>query len=144
MIEKFDDYEGTQFLNEEGIFVFEITAAELKEGKDYPYIEFTCKSDAGTTTLMKSLSPKARWSYNRLIKACKGANRPTELDYETYHTNLIGDKFLGTVEAQSYTKIVKQPKDDGTFEESEQKKISYKIVNEEQLKEDGAPFDIGL
>lgn len=130
MVEKFDDYEGTQFIDREGRFVFEIMSAELKEGKNYPMIVFECKSDAGTSTLYKSLSPNARWSYNRLIKACKGANRPTELDYETYHTELIGDKFVGVVICQTYEKQVKVPLDDGTFEERTEIKESYKIVEE--------------
>lgn len=131
MVEKFDDYEGTQYLTEEGTFLFTITEAELKDGKDYPYVEFTCKCDKGTLILIKSLSPKSRWAYNRLIKACKGPDRPVELDYETYHNELIGDEFMGKVEADIYSKLVKKPKDDGTFEEVEEEKVSYKIKNEE-------------
>ena len=133
MIEKFSDYEGTQYLDREGTFDFEITTYELATAKSgSPMAKFEVKSEAGTTTLYHSLNPKARWSYNNLIKICLGLNTPEkvaafELDYETIGQQLIGKHFKGKVECEAYTKVVKVPQDDGTFLDVEEVKDSYKI-----------------
>ena len=89
---------------------------------------------AGKSTLYHTLDPKARWSYNNLIKACLHDQLDTpekveafELDYETIHTELIGKHFVGHVEIESYTKEVKVPLDDGTFDTTEETVDSYKI-----------------
>ena len=133
MVEKFSDYEGTQWLAEEGEFVFEITECEMKDSaKGEPMAVLTAKSDKGQTTIYHSLNPKARWSYNNLIKACFKLTPETvktfELDYMTVGQDLVGKKFLGIVECQKYDKVVKKPNDDGTFSESVETKDSYKIV----------------
>ena len=133
MIEKFSDYESVGFLNQEGEFVFEITDAELKDSKNgNPMVVLGAKSDAGTTTLYHSLSPKARWSYNNLIKAClnldtKEKIEAFECDYETIHNKLVGTKFLGEVLCEYYDKEIKIPLDDGTFETGTERKESYKV-----------------
>ena len=133
MIEKFSDYESVGFLNQEGEFEFEITEYELKDSKNgNPMAVFQAKSDAGTTTLYHSLSPKARWSYNNLIKAClkldtKEKIQAFECDYEVIGLQLIGKKFIGVVECELYEKEIKVPLDDGTFETGTETKESYKI-----------------
>ena len=133
MIEKFSDYESVGYLNQEGEFVFEITNAELKESKaGNPMVVLEAKSDAGQTTLYHTLSPKARWSYNNLIKACLNLNTKEkieafECDYETIHNKLIGTKFLGVVECETYKKEIKVPLDDGTFETGTETKESFKV-----------------
>lgn len=133
MIEKFSDYEGAGFLSEEGEFVFEIMNAELKDSKaGNLMVVLEAKSDAGTTTLYHSLNQKARWSYNNLIKAClnldtKEKIEAFECDYETIHQKLIGTKFIGVVECESYQKEIKIPLDDGTFETGTETKESYKV-----------------
>lgn len=138
MKEKFADFESAGFLSQEGEFVFEVKEYELKESKaGNTMAVFTVESKlAGKSTLYHSLNPKARWSYNNLIKACLCLDTPEkikafELDYETIGRDLIGKKFLGTVEAQSYTKVTKVPTDDGTFEDKEEQATSYKIVSYE-------------
>lgn len=134
MIEKFSDYEGTQFISEEGEFLFEITDAEVKQSKSgNDMVVLTAKSDAGTTTLYHSLNPKARWSYNNLIKACLHLNTKDKidgftLDYMTIHNDLIGTCFVGVVECQTYDREVKKPLDDGTFETTTESAESYKVV----------------
>lgn len=133
MIEKFSDYEGG-FIQEEGKFVFEVTNAELIENsKGNPMVVIECKSDAGTTKLYHNIDPKCRWSYNKLISACLNLSaeekKTFELDYETVHNQLIGKKFLGDVEASTYVKEVKKPNEDGTFETTEEEKVSYKVVS---------------
>lgn len=138
MKEKFSDYEGQQFLNKAGQFVFEVTEAELKESKKgIPMVVLSVKSDEGTTTLYHSLDPKARWSYNNLIKACLHLNTKEkinsfECDYQTVHNDLIGKKFLGNVEEQIYNKEVKTPNDDGTFNTEYVPSVSYKVVSYEE------------
>lgn len=133
MIEKFSDYESAGFLSQEGEFVFEITEAELKDSsKGNPMVVLGAKSDAGSTTLYHSLNPKARWSYNNLIKACLNLNSKEkieafECDYETIHQKLIGKKFVGVVECETYQKEIKIPLDDGTFETGTETKESYKV-----------------
>lgn len=133
MIEKFSDYEGG-FLSEEGEFEFEITSAEIKDSKKGdPMVVLEAKSSAGTTTLYHSLMPKARWSYNRLIKACLHLNTKEkiekfECDYQTIGNELVGKKFIGTVTAQSYNKEVKVPLDDGTFDTKIEPSVSYKVT----------------
>ena len=131
MIEKFSDYE-TGFLAETGTFEFEIINYELCEGNNGPVAHFEAKCDAGRTTLYQSLAPKARWSYNKLIKACMNLDTPEkirnfELDYETIGNELINKKFIGVVEKENYEKAIKIPLDDGTFQDDVEKKVSYKI-----------------
>jgi hypothetical protein len=133
MIEKFSDFESVGYLNKEGEFVFEVMEAELKDSSaGNTMAVFTVKSDEGQTTLYHTLSPKARWSYNNLIKACLNLDtrekiNSFECDYELIHNQLIGKKFIGVVKAETYTKEVKKPLDDGTFEEAIEEKTSYKI-----------------
>lgn len=133
MVEKFSDYEGQAYLNEEGEFVFEVTNAELKDSKSgNPMAVIEVKCEKGMTTLYHSLNPKARWSYNNLIKACLGLNTPEkiaafECDYELIHNQLVGKKFKGVVEKESYIKEIKIPLEDGTFEDGTEEKESYKI-----------------
>lgn len=133
MIEKFSDYESAGFLNQTGEFVFEIVSAELKDSKaGNPMVVLEAKSDAGSTTLYHSLNPKARWSYNNLIKACLKLNtkdkiQAFECDYEIIHNKLIGAQFVGVVECETYQKEIKIPLDDGTFETGTETKESYKI-----------------
>lgn len=135
MIEKFSDYEGASFLSQEGEFEFEVMDYELKDSKSgTPMAVFNVKSDAGQSTIYHSLNAKARWSYNNLIKACLKLNTKEKIeafscDYETIGHDLVGKKFLGTVEEQTYQKQVKVPLDDGTFEDGVEEKISYKIVS---------------
>ena len=140
MIEKFSDYEGTQYLSEAGKFVFEITSYELTESSSGNIMaKFEVKCDKGVTTIYHSLAPKARWSYNSLIKACMHLNTPEkiakfELDYETIGNELIGKKFIGDVECETYDKEVSTPNDDGTFKRDIVKKDSYKIKSYEECK----------
>lgn len=134
MKEKFSDYEGG-FLQQEGEFVFEITDAEIKQSKKGDdMVEITAKCLAGTTILRHSLLPKARWSYNNLIKACLHLNTADkieafECDYHTIHNDLIGKKFVGDVIAEKYNKEVKTMNDDGTFDTQYIPSISYKVVS---------------
>ena len=134
MIEKFSDYEGTQYLAKEGQFVFEITDAELKDSKNgTPMVVLELKSDEGATKVYHSLEPKARWSYNNLIRAALALTpdqaKTFELDYQVVHQQLIGKKILGDVAADKYIKEVKKPNDDGTFTTTNEEKISYKVVS---------------
>ena len=134
MVEKFSDYESVGFLSKEGEFEFEITDYELKDSKnDNMMAVFNVKSDEGQSTIYHSLNPKARWSYNNLIKACLKLNTKEKInsfscDYETIGNELVGKKFRGVVEEQTYEKQVKIPLDDGTFEDGVEEKTSYKIV----------------
>lgn len=135
MIEKFSDYEGTQFINQEGSFVFEVTDGELRTSSTgNPMVVIGAKSPVGTTTMYFSLTPKARWKYNNFIKACLKLDTPEkiaafELDYETIHNTLIGKKFVGNVVCETYEKEVKvpSPDGDGTFINTTETKESYKI-----------------
>lgn len=134
MIEKFSDYESAGFLSQEGEFEFEVMDYELKDSKSgTPMAVFNVKSDAGQSTIYHSLNQKARWSYNNLIKACLKLNTKEKIDafscdYETIGNELVGKKFIGTVEEQTYQKQVKVPQEDGTFEDGVEEKISYKII----------------
>lgn len=134
MVEKFSDFEGMGFLSKAGEFVFEVTEAELKDSKaGTPMAVLTVKCDEGQSTIYHSLNPKARWSYNNLIKACLNLDSREKIeafscDYELIHNELIGKKFVGVVECQEYDKEVKKPLDDGTFDTTIEKKESYKIV----------------
>lgn len=137
MIEKFSDYEGG-YLSQEGTFEFEITNYELKDSsKGNTMAVFECKSEAGSTTIYHSLSTKARWSYNNLIAAClkltPEQRREFQLDYETIGNELVGKKFMGYVEAETYNKEIKIPLDDGTFETSMEVKESFKIKSYSQV-----------
>lgn len=132
MVEKFADFEGTGYLSEAGEFVFEITSAELKDSKaGSPMVVLEAKSDKGMTTLYHSLNEKARWSYNRLISAClqltDEQKKTFELDYQTIGRDLIGKKFIGVVEEDTYEKPVKKMLDDGTFDDDVEVKTSYKV-----------------
>lgn len=135
MKEKFSDFEGTQYLSEEGTFVFTVDSYELKESASGNAMAvFNVSSDAGSTTIRHTLLPKARWSYNGLIKAClhldtKEKINAFECDYETIGNDLVGKTFKGTVEKDYYTKQIKIPLDDGTFQDGEEEKVSYKIVS---------------
>ncbi len=133
MVEKFSDYEGGGFLSKAGTFKFEITNAELTDSKKgNPMWVFDVKSDEGTSKIYHSIEPKARWSFNNLIKACLNLNTPEkiaafELDYETIGHQLVGCCFMGVVESEIYKKTVKVPNDDGTFTEGVEEKESFKI-----------------
>ena len=134
MIEKFSDYDGTKYLSKEGEFEFEIVDAELKDSKKgTPMVVLELKSDEGTTNVYHSLEPKARWSYNNLIRAALNLTneqaKSFELDYETIHQQLIGKKIIGNVVADKYVKEVKKPNDDGTFTTTNEEKVSYKVVS---------------
>ena len=133
MVEKFSDFEGMGFLSEAGEFVFEVVEAELKDSKaGNQMVVLTAKCDRGQTTLYHSLAPKARWSYNNLIKACLNLDSREkidafECDYELIHNQLIGKKFIGVVKEEIYNKEVKKMLDDGTFENGVEEKVSYKV-----------------
>lgn len=133
MVEKFSDYEGSQFLDKEGEFVFEITSYELSKSKaGNTMAVFEAKSEAGSTKLYHSLNPKARWSYNGLIKACMKLDTPEkvaafECDYELIGRDLVGKKFIGVVECEPYKKEIKRPNDDGTFTDDVETRESYKV-----------------
>lgn len=135
MIEKFSDYEGSTYLNTEGEFEFEITDYELKDSKNgNPMAVLQAKSAAGQTTLYHSLNPKARWSYNRLIKACLKLDTPEkiaafECDYELVGRELVGKKFIGVVKCETYEREVKRPNEDGTFTNDLEVKESYKVTD---------------
>ena len=101
-------------------------------------VVLTVKAPEGTTTIYKSLVPKARWSYNQLIKACLKLNTPEkinafECDYQTIHNDLIGKQFVGTVEEDVYNKEVKTPLDDGTFQTEIVPTKSYKITKYDEV-----------
>ena len=142
MIEKFSDYEGGQFLNQAGKFTFTVENAEIKESsKGDPMVVLTVKAPEGTTTIYKSIVPKARWSYNQLIKACLHLNTIEKInnfqcDYMTIHNDLIGKKFIGTVVEDVYNKEVKTPLDDGTFQTEIVPTKSYKITTYEDTEEE--------
>lgn len=132
MVEKFRDYEGMQYINQEGDFTFEVTDAELGvSSTGNQMVKFTVKAPEGTSTLYFSLSPKARWKYNRFIKACLNLSteraNELELDYETFHNNLIGYKFVGSVVHDYYTQVKKVLAPDGRFVEEEVERDNYKI-----------------
>lgn len=133
MKEKFSDYEGALYLAEEGEFNFEITNAELTDSKKGdPMWKFEVKANEGQSTIYHTLNPKARWSFNNLIKACLHLNtrekiESFECDYETIGQELVGKHFIGVVEAENYQKEVKKPLDDGTFENTVETRTSYKI-----------------
>lgn len=135
MIEKFSDYEGVGYIDKEGNFEFEVMSYELKDSKNgNPMVVFEVKADEGKSTIYHSLSPKARWSYNNLIKAClrldtKEKIAAFECDYELIGKELVGKKFIGAVACESYDKEVKVPQDDGTFANEVITKESYKIVD---------------
>ena len=136
MIEKFSDYESVGFLSEAGEFEFEVKDYELKESKTTgaPMAVFNVSGKKGQTTIYHSLNPKARWSYNNLIKACLKLDTEAkiaafECDYQTIGNQLIGKKFIGKVEEETYQKQVKIPQDDGTFEDGVEEKITYKITS---------------
>lgn len=134
MIEKFSDYEGG-YIEQEGEFVFTIKDYELKEAKTVgndPVATFTVNCIAGNTIIRHSLSRKARWSYNKLIKAALKLNTPEkiadyELDYEVIGNELVGKQFIAKVIKDAYDAEVKTLLDDGTYETSIETKVSYKI-----------------
>lgn len=135
MIEKFADFEGTKYLEQEGEFIFTVDSCELKQsstGNDMAV--FTVKSLQGQSTLYFSLTPKARWKYNNFIKVClyEQLNTPEkiaafELDYQTIGRDLIGKQFIGRVIAEAYDKEVKVPQPDGTFMTEVERRTAYRI-----------------
>ena len=126
MVEKFSDYEGGQYLDHEGQFTFEVTEAELMQSsKGNPMVKVSVKAPEGMSTLYFSLQPKARWKYNKFIKACMVP--PEELDYETFHNQLIGCHFVGDVVRDYYTSTSKVMTPDGRFVDQEVEKETYKI-----------------
>mgnify|MGYP006931957082 CR=1 FL=1 len=132
MIEKFADFEKSQYLDKEGTFTFTITNAELTATKKGDQMwKFECDSDAGKTTLYHAILPTTKWSFNKLIAACLNLTpkqkQTFELDYETIGRQLIGKSFDGTVEQDTYEKEIKVPNDDGTFSTTTETKTSYKI-----------------
>lgn len=139
MIEKFSDFEGNNYLEQEGTFDFEVVNYELVDSStsEFKVAKFDVKCDEGILTIRHSLNPKARWSYNNLIKCClhltKEQTKTYELDYETIGNQLVGTRFIGIVEAQTYEKNIKKPLDDGTFEDAVETKIGYKIVEYQEL-----------
>lgn len=136
MKEKFSDYESAGFLNKEGEFEFEITDYELKDSsKGDPMAVFGVKTtdDGSKSTIYHSLNPKARWSYNNLIKAClklatKEQIMSFECDYEIIGQELVGEKFIGVVKSDTYLKPIKVLQDDGTYADDVEEKTSYKIT----------------
>ena len=133
MIESMKDFEGKQFLNSTGKYVFEIKTYNLDKSSDGESLiaVFEAESDAGTTTIRHSLKPNARWSYNNLIKAVKKLTaeevKKYRLDYETIGQELIGGKFVGDVVCETYDKEISIPNEDGTFTRTIEKRESYKI-----------------
>ena len=133
MVEKFSDYESVGYLSQEGEFEFTVKDYELKDSKaGNPMAVFTVESDAGQSTIYHTLDAKARWSYNNLIKAClkldtKEKIQNFECNYETIGRELVGKKFIGVVEHETYQKQIKIPQDDGTFIDGTEEKDSYKI-----------------
>ena len=134
MIEKFADYEKSQYLDKVGTFTFTITNAELTTTKKGdPMWKFECDSEAGKTTLYHAILPTTKWSFNKLIAACLNLTpeqkKTFELDYETIGRQLIGKSFDGKVDEESYETEIKIPNDDGTFSTTTETKKSYKIVS---------------
>lgn len=132
MIEKFSDYEGGNFIDQEGEFDFEIINAELTDSKSGNLmVKFDLKAAEGSTTVYHVLTPKARWTYNRLISAALALNdeqkKSFELDYETIHNQLIGKHVLATVNAETYVKEIKTPMEDGTYKTSQEERTGYKV-----------------
>lgn len=132
MKEKFADYEGSQFIEQEGEFVFTVDEAELTESKaGDPMWVFTMKSEVGSGKCWHSLTKNARWTLNKLIAAClkltPEQKATYELDYETIGNELIGKQFVATVKKDTYLKESKRPTPDGRFEDITEEKISYKI-----------------
>lgn len=132
MIEKFSDYEGGNFIDKEGEFNFEIKGAELMDSKSGNLmVKFDLQAPEGSATVYHVLTPKARWTYNRLIGAALALTdeqkKSFELDYETIHNQLIGKHVLATVNAESYIKEIKVPLEDGTYQTSEEERVGYKV-----------------
>lgn len=136
MIEKFNDFE-SGYINKAGVFKFTIVDAELQDSKKGdPMVKLTLKANEGSTTVYHSLVEKARWSYNRLIAAAlkltDEQKKTFELDYQTIHRDLIGKEVMGIVEEQSYVKENKVlDPNTGTFNTTEENKISYKVTGYE-------------
>lgn len=133
MVEKFSDFEGGNFIDVEGTFVFKVVEADLKDSKNGNLmVVLDVQAPEGKTTLYHVLSKNTRWSYNKLIAAClkltPEEKAKFELDYETVHQQLIGKSFVGIVEAQSYDKETKVLQPDGTYLNDTETKTSYKIV----------------
>lgn len=136
MIEKFSDFESAKYLDKAGTFVFTVKNYELKESKTgNPMAVFTVEAAEGTSTLYFPIIDSCKWKYNMFIKAClyEKLNTPEKvanftLDYDTIGRELIGKKFVGTVDEDSYTKEIKVPNADGTFSTQEEIKVSYKVT----------------
>lgn len=143
MIEKFSDYEGG-FLATEGEFIFTIKDYELKDSKsgNGQVATFTAHCIEGDTTIRHSLNQKARWSYNKLIKACLKLNTAEKieaftLDYETIGQQLVGKQFIATVIKDAYDAEVKTLLDDGTYETHVETKTAYKVDTASYKEYDG-------
>lgn len=127
------DNEGNQFLQKPGTYEFVIDSAELKDtaSGDSKMVMFTLKCDEGSIRVYHSLKPQAKWTYNNLIKAALNLTpeerKTLELDYETFHQQLIGKHVIATVIEDYYVKTVKKPLDDGTFEEAEEEQVTLKV-----------------
>ena len=140
MIEKFSDFESTKWIDKEGKFTFTVKEYELKESSTgNPMAVFTVVSPEGQSIIRHSLNPKARFSYNGLIKACLKLDTPEkiatfELDYETIGQQLKDKKFIGVVKKDIYQKEVAVLNDDGTMGRGTEDKESYKIVSYEICK----------
>lgn len=133
MVEKFSDYEDG-FIEEAGIFTFEVLDAEIKDSaKGSMMAVFSVKCPVGKTTIYHVIEPKSRWSYNKFIAACLNLSaeekQTFELDYGTIHLKLVGKKFVGVVEEQSYVKEDKRLLEDGTYDTVEETRVSYKIIS---------------
>ena len=136
MIEKFSDFESAKYLDKAGTFTFTVKNYELKESKTGNTMAvFTVEAIEGTTTLYFPIIDNCKWKYNLFIKAClyEKLNTPEKvanftLDYSTIGRELIGKKFVGVVDEDSYTKEVKVPNADGTFSTQEEIKVSYKVT----------------
>lgn len=132
MIEKFSDYEGGNFIDQEGTFNFEIKNAELTDSKSGNLmVKIDLQAPEGSTTVYHVLTPKARWTYNRLISAALNLTdeqkKTFELDYETIHNELIGKHVLADVYAESYVKEVKKPLEDGTYQTTNEERVGFKV-----------------
>lgn len=135
MIETFEDAFGGEYLNEAGTFQFTIDEATLKESKNGdPMIEVTLKCDKGQTKDYFVLTDKAKWKYKQFIALAFGYTSKEALiadgfskDLETVHNELIGKTVWGEVEEETYTKEVKVPRDDDTFETKLEERVSYKV-----------------
>lgn len=134
MKEKFSDFDGGNYLDQEGYFIFEIKSAELKDSaKGNPMWVFDVQSPEGSSTLYHVIDVKSRWSFNNLIAACMQFT-PEErseymCDYQTIGQELVGMKFKGNVVLEPYSTTTKvpDPEKPGLYIDKVVVKDSYKI-----------------